>query len=321
MLKDKIIKKESGILLYGITPPKAHNAPEKIREISLKTTERLQRLNIDGLVIYDLQDESSRNPNERPFPFFSTVDSDIYANEYLGNLDVPKVIYKSVGKISKPRLSGWIDEIQNSKNTSVFVGVPSKQQHVEMRLNEAYELWKDVNKSNILGAVTIPERHQTSRSEHLKIISKMENGCSYFISQCVYNIEFVKNVLSDLQLYCKDNNVEFPMMIFTLTTCGSKKTLDFMDWLGIHLPIWLRNELFHSQDILNKSLELSFTIAKEITDFCIAKNIPFGMNIESVSIRKEEIEASENLLKRVERLFQKKGLRAKTPYPRLVFAE
>jgi hypothetical protein len=45
------------------------------------------------------------------------------------------------------------------------------------------------------------------------------------------------------------------------------------------------------------------------------------MNIESVSIRKEEIEASENLLKRVERLFQKKGLRAKTPYPRLVFAE
>jgi hypothetical protein len=111
------------------------------------------------------------------------------------------------------------------------------------------------------------------------------------------------------------------MMIFTLTTCGSKKTLDFMDWLGIHLPIWLRNELFHSQDILNKSLELSFTIAKEITDFCMAKKIPFGMNIESVSIRKEEIEASEVLLKRVDRLFQKKGLRIKAPNPLLVFAE
>jgi hypothetical protein len=111
------------------------------------------------------------------------------------------------------------------------------------------------------------------------------------------------------------------MMIFTLTTCGSKKTLDFMDWLGIHLPIWLRNELYHSRDILNKSLGLSFIIAKEITDFCIAKNIPFGMNIESVSIRKEEIEASENLLRRVDRLFQKKGLRVKTPNLPLVYAE
>ena len=51
MLKEKIIKKESGIILYGITPHKDRNNPEKIQVISLKTTERLQIFNIDGLLI------------------------------------------------------------------------------------------------------------------------------------------------------------------------------------------------------------------------------------------------------------------------------
>jgi hypothetical protein len=29
---------------------------------------------IDGLVLYDIDDESDRNPNERPFPFLPTMD-------------------------------------------------------------------------------------------------------------------------------------------------------------------------------------------------------------------------------------------------------
>ena len=309
MFKDKILRRESGILLYGITPPKAHTPVEKIKEIAFKTKARIQPLNIDGLVLYDIQDESSRVKDERPFPYFPTLAPDFFASEYLHDLFVSKIIYRSVGKFTPNELGRWINTIEGQSHSVVFVGAPSKQQTVHLKLPEAYQVWKETNPSIILGGVTIPERHHGERSEHLRILGKVDHGCSFFISQCVYNIEFVKNVVSDLYYHSQKNSTPFPTIIFTLTSCGSLKTLDFMNWLGINVPMWLRNDLHHSQDILSKSVDLSIDIAEEITEYCIGKGIPFGFNIESVSIRKEEIEASEFLLERVDLILQRNKLR------------
>ncbi len=44
MLTDKIRNREKGILLYGITPPKANNTEEKIKEIAQKHIERISKL-------------------------------------------------------------------------------------------------------------------------------------------------------------------------------------------------------------------------------------------------------------------------------------
>ena len=88
-------------------------------------------------------------------------------------------------------------------------------------------------------------------------------------------------------------------IIFTLSPCGSFKTLKFMQWLGIDVPNWLYNDLKHSKDILEASIRTSVNIAEELLDFSIQKGIPIGFNIESVSIRKEEIEASIKILNEV----------------------
>jgi 5,10-methylenetetrahydrofolate reductase len=95
-------------------------------------------------------------------------------------------------------------------------------------------------------------------------------------------------------------------MIITLTPCGSLKTLAFMEWLGINVPAWLKNELSHSNDILKESIHICYTIAEQITEFCKKKRLPFGFNIESVSIRKEEINASIELLSLIESLLGRK---------------
>jgi hypothetical protein len=312
MFASKIKNKESGILLYGITPPKAQNGVEKNAEISGRRITQIQPLPIDGLVVYDLQDESNRTPQERPFAFLETVDPYVYASEYLKELTLPKIIYRSVGKLSSTELSSWIASIQQTDYSTVFVGAPTRQQVVQLKLTEAYQVWKQSNESCLLGGVTIPERHYTGRSEHKKILDKMNSGCSFFISQCVYSIGYTKNVLSDLYFYCQARQVDMPTMIFTLTTCGSVKTIDFMSWLGIHLPIWLKNELTNCQDILSRSVDLCVEIAEEIIEFCLAKSIPFGFNIESVSIRKDEIEASLYLLNQVDELLRSNGLRTQT---------
>ena len=72
-----------------------------------------------------------------------------------------------------------------------------------------------------------------------------------------------------------------------------------MKWLGISIPKWLENELIHSDDILQQSVDFSEQSWLELKKFADERNIPIGCNIESVAIRKVEIDASIELLSRV----------------------
>ena len=296
----KITRKDSGILLFGITPPKKNSAPDKISEITAKTVSRISALPIDALVLYDIQDEPGRSGEIRPFPFMETLDPYVFANTNLAALEIPKIVYRATGKYTVDEFSRWIRSVDVSRYGSVFVGSPSGNTISELTLKKAYSLRNELNSNLLLGGVLIPERHAKKDEEHLRMLSKIDQGCSFFITQCVYNVEAARNLLSDYYYYeCERKGVDKVPVIFTLTTCGSQQTLSFMKWLGITIPRWLENDLIHSHDILEKSVELCESIATELADFCAEKKIPFGINVESVSIRKAEIDASVELVHRM----------------------
>lgn len=299
MLQTKIENKESGIILYGITPPKKGTSPEDVVDIAERQISRLQALPIDGLVIYDIQDEKSRTDETRPFPFMETLDAFQYADEYLSGLSVPKIVYRAAGKYTPMELQQFFTNASSNDYLSVLVGAASKTQQITLSLNEAYQLKAETNKELLLGGVTIPERHQSKGDEHLRVFQKMAQGCSFFISQGVYDVNASKNFLSDYYYYGQENNISLVPILFTLTPCGSIKTLQFMKWLGISIPRWLENELSHAHDILQTSVDVSESNWKELKAFADEKGIPVGCNIESVAIRKIEVEASIELLRKV----------------------
>jgi hypothetical protein len=306
---DKIKSGESGVLIYGITPPKAETAPERIAEIAGKTIERLSSLDIDALVVYDVQDESARTKEERPFPFLNALDPFHFASEYLGNLNIPKIIYRPAGKFTSEELSSWLEDLNRNQFYPVFVGVPAPNFKVKTNLAEAYKIWSKHTETSVIGAVTIPERHEVLKDEDVRILDKMSCGVSYFISQCVFDIAYAKQVIEDLTASCRKRNVKFPTIIFTLTACGSAKTLHFMEWLGIHVPEVLKEELKQSDNMLEKSVNVCLDIASELTRFCTERSIPFGFNIESVAIRKDEIEASIAMANTIGQMLKDCGIR------------
>lgn len=309
MFLEKIKSAESGVLIYGITPPKASTHPERVAEIAQKTVERLTSLDIDALVVYDVQDESARTNEERPFPFLTALDPLVFAADYLSSLAIPKIIYRPAGKFSAQELSDWLEKLHENDFYPVFVGVPAPDFPVKTTLTQAYHIWSRHQETSVIGAVTIPERHNLLQDEDTRILDKMSCGVSYFISQCVFNIDYAKQVIEDLALRCKRQQSPLPTIIFTLTACGSTKTLHFMEWLGIHVPEELKAELNISEDILEKSVTLCLDIASTLTTFCIEHSVPFGFNIESVAIRKAEIEASIDLATRVGQMLKEKGVR------------
>lgn len=70
MFTEKVTERISGALLYGITPPKLNTEMEKMISISEKRTNRINALKADALVVYDIQDESSRSNETRPFHIY-----------------------------------------------------------------------------------------------------------------------------------------------------------------------------------------------------------------------------------------------------------
>jgi 5,10-methylenetetrahydrofolate reductase len=314
MFLQKIKYRESGVMLYGITPPKVGTTPERVAEIAEKTIDRLSSLDIDALVVYDVQDESARTKEERPFPFINALDPFAFASEYLGRLEVPKIIYRPAGKFSAAELSDWLEDMHAHKFYPIFVGVPAPDFPVKTSLPEAYQIWEKHVDTSVIGAITIPERHQVLKDEDVRMLDKMERGVSYFISQCVFNLDYAKKVVEDLAISCKSKQIDPPTIIFTITACGSAKTVDFMEWLGIHIPDQLKGDLKGDGDVLEKSVKVCLEIASELTEFCMARSIPFGFNIESVAIRKAEIEASVDMACKISQMLKDKGLRKEPEY-------
>lgn len=313
MLRDKILQQQSGLVFYSLTPPKLSTDPERVKAIASKQIERLEGLPIDGLLLYDIQDESSRTEKERIFAFSPTVTPEYYSKNHLAALDVPRIIYKRIGNLNKDQFAQWLSANRDLEY-AVFVGASSRQQTeaTGFSLSDAYEMRNQYAESLLLGGVTIPERHTKKGDEHLRIFGKVNKGCSFFVSQCVYSLNDTKNLLSDYYYSTVDDGRAFLPIIFTLAPCGSLKTLQFMEWLGIEVPKWLYNDLKHSKDILSASVESCKHIAVEIMNFAEAKNLPVGFNIESVSVKKEEIEAASELLKDVLRLV--KGTTGETKF-------
>ena len=102
-LRPLVTDAASGVLLFGITPPRLSTPPERIREITAATLARLDFLDVDGLALYDIDDESDRNPEERPFPYLPTMDPAGYHAEIEKRLGADSVGADLILEVFVPR--------------------------------------------------------------------------------------------------------------------------------------------------------------------------------------------------------------------------
>jgi hypothetical protein len=292
MLKDLILSRQAP-RLYGISPPKAGNSPERNREIAAGQAKRINALGADGVIIYDVQDEPGRTGAPRPFPFLPALDPLDYARDYLAEIRVPKILYKSVAGSTETAFTRWLERFGTTGDLAVLVGASTSRGETRLLgLKEACRMARTACPDLCFGGVAIAERHLEKGAEDERLLSKHEAGCRFFVSQTVYDVQATKSLISDYALRFAAAGRAAPPFIFSFAPCGSIKTMEFMQWLGIRFPKWLENDLRHSRDILERSINLCLELGEELTAFAAARGVAVGMNVESVSIRREEIEAS-----------------------------
>lgn len=288
-----------GVYFIGTTPPKASIGNEQLAEISQKLLNRLANIEVDGLIVYDIQDESSRIDKPRPFPYMETHDPRAWSQRLNQASHLPVITYKSVSSRSKEEFNQWLEEAWHSFgiNDLVLVGSPSSTGDIKLPLTQAYDCLQNSPLAFNLGGVTIAERHAKKGDEHLRLTKKSAAGCEFFVSQAVYNPQATADLISQYARECKERGETPKRIILTFTPCGSAKTLEFMEWLGISVPNATKHRILDATNPLSESVKICRNALEQIIETALPLGVPLGLNIESLTNRKEEIDASIRLYK------------------------
>lgn len=298
-LQQKITDPQQGVYLIGTTPPKASTAADKTARIAKKLLGRLNEIEYDGLIVYDIQDESSRVAAERPFPFHSTLDPREYGQLLKQFAQQDVITYKSVAQRDATEFKSWLTQTAEEYQLAnlVLVGSPSSNGDIKLSLPEAYQHLAEHSAKFYLGGVAIAERHAKKGNEHLRLIEKSAQGCEFFISQAVYNAQATIDLLTSYARSCKQQGISPKRIILTFTPCGGEQTLEFMQWLGISVPEGSKYRILDAENPLNESIKICRDNLQQILQHCANLEIPLGLNVESLTNRREEIDASIRLFR------------------------
>jgi 5,10-methylenetetrahydrofolate reductase len=297
VLKEKLLDPASAVLLYGTTPPRAGVDPAAVETAAAKLAARLAPLPIDGVVVYDIQDESRRTAAPRPFAFGGTVDPRSYSSLLAARTGKPAITYKCVGSLDESAWQAWLAAAaRDGVEFLSIVGRPTSGVRYPLALSKAIRLAAAHPAGFTVGGVAIAERHTPERSEAARLLAKGIEGCGYFISQTVYHADASVRLLSDYARDCRGAGVQPRRVVLTFCPVGREKTMAFLNWLGVRIPPATAGEILGAARPLAKSIDICRDNLLRILDQPYAREIPLGVNVESVSINRDEIDASIDLL-------------------------
>jgi 5,10-methylenetetrahydrofolate reductase len=311
-LAAKLAGARGTVLLYGTTPPREGSPEALVESAAQRLAERIAGVALDGLVVYDLQDESLRTAVPRPFPFARTVDSRVYAG-LLGRLTGrAAVTYKCVGELDEAEWRSWLDETARDPAVRALsiVGRPSSRGAAALPLARAFAIAAAHPAGFTLGGVAIAERHAAVPSESARMLAKAEQGCAYFVTQAIYDPEATVLLLRDYARACGERGRRPPRVVFTFTPCGREQTMAFMKWLGISISEATARAILAAPSPIARSVEVCLDSLRAILAQPGFEDVPLGVNVESVSINRAEIDASVDLVRAVGDVLAASGRRA-----------
>lgn len=310
-LRDTLNDANHFLRFYGTTPPRSGTPDDRIERAASRFAARTAPLDLDGVVVYDVQDEDSRTAAPRPFPYLPTIDSRQYA-QLLGTMISPPLItYKSIGTMTAARWEPWLTETRTRYGLDYLslVGLPSSQgQHSALPLPQATRLAAAHPGRFTLGGVVIAERHTPERSESDRIRRKVAAGCRYFISQAVYSAAPTIQLLHEYARACAEHAETPRRIILTFVPIGREKTLEFIRWLGVAIDNQTASQLLHDANPLQRSIAICRDHLRAILEQPYTQTIPLGLNVESISIYKDEIEGSIELAELLREVARSYGL-------------
>ena len=132
-------------------------------------------------------------------------------------------------------------------NAFNLVGAPSsKMNYSGLKLPEAGALLRKRG-GCAYGCVAIPERHTKKGNEDENMVSKVEFGADWFITQGVFAAGPISKLLNEYGDLCRKRGLVPRKVILTFAPCGRPKTMTFIKWLGMYVPEEAEKRIFSAE--------------------------------------------------------------------------
>jgi len=298
------------VFLLGEVPPGEGTPPGKCQAICNKFQDRSKALACDGFIVYDIQDEPSRDGTERPFPFRRVMDSSPYAALLSRSSGKPCLVYKCVTVV---KFEKWVDTAKSVHGHSAInlVGRPTSRadsQYAGPSITEAMNICASQKKMPF-GCVCIAERHTLENAkarnkayptEHENMVRKQQAGAKWFISQAVYDPEPTIRLLKDYAALCREKGLTPQKVVLTFAPVSRPKTMQFIKWLGVRVPPAAEEQILSADRPVDASVALMCDILTTILAETMGVGVPLGISCESVSIYKAEIDGVHDLFRKLQ---------------------
>lgn len=290
----RCLDENRGLTLFGTVPPPKNLDLQKVESIAKAVAQSINELKPDGVVVYDIQDEPSRNGSERPFPFLATHDPAFYSkliNDFTGSESEPITFRAMISGETNEDFIHWLKKTKEEYGIKNLVLVGGCRQGNEKLLTvpEAQIIINQHFPSDFfLGGITIPERHRDKLNEHTRLLEKSELGIHFFTSQVIYNADNAIWMLQDYEQLCKSRGKRPARIVFTFAPFGSENTCNFLEWLGVEIPVGTKKRVLSRGNLkacIEESLQICWENFKRILDACqrLKISVPLGFSVESVS--------------------------------------
>jgi len=307
-LKEQLEDSTVPTFLFGCTPPRDGTEEDKAMQSCSKFSARSAALATDGFIVYDIQDEAGRTSIARPFPFRKTLDPSWYGSLFPTQSGKQTVVYKCVVESSLDGFKKWFAKATTTfnHNSFVLVGAPtSSREYSGCTMKDAAAVIK-AHPTATFGCVAIAERHTKKNNEHKNMMRKQNYGAKYFITQGIFTAAPIIRLIKDYAELCRELDVQPAKIILTFAPCGREKTMNFIKWLGMNVPKAVIDRIFAAKtsdlkegerDLgpVKESCAIIMEVFQEVLAGITGVNVPIGINVESLSIFREEIDAAHTL--------------------------
>ena len=285
----KLIMHESGLRFFSFTPPKDDISINKLYRLNSRRNNRLKEIEIDGVLIYDVQDENGYGYDSRPFEYKKHLNAFSYADSFCAINTTPQIRFAALDNYSKESLVS--DVLQGNNDPLVLVGssVNGKSKN-SLSLSDAYSVYNSLGRNQPLGGIAIPERHNLKRNEARVMVTKQKSGVNFFISQCIFNPDLMIKLIQDYKNECESLGIKPVTIIMSFTPVLDVKGLQLLEWLGINVPQAFTKEFISSRQ--RESFVYSYLkcIIIRLAGIFDYYQVPFGINIESVINKRPEVD-------------------------------
>jgi len=296
--------------IFEIVPPEVGKEKQRLNKHIKYIGQMFREIEVDALNLPEIQDESKKcDKGKRLKPYKKRVSPRDYALALSEQFDTEFIINQVCVKRPPKKLEKWLLETHNDfniKNIIMVGGESSKVKYNGPSVAASNKLLKRyLNRGRLrhndepdeiepteftIGNICIPTRRRNDFDEPERMMHKYLAGADFFTSQIITETETPISLMKDFHELLIEEDKEPPLIYWSFSPISSQKDVNFLRWLGVHIPELTEKLILGSKDPVSASLNVAQNVWDKLIDFNrqLPVSFPMGINISVMGLRNFE---------------------------------